>query len=235
MRITSFYASITTLVLLTGLTISRAELPANARVNAPILQRMISEKWPSQLYQTSIWLSQAHVESCVTDTSQRCWSPSAELKTSREYGFGIPQITITQKFNRFEELKRQFKELSDWKWEDRYHVEKQLLSMVLTNRFNWIRVAKLSPADHGNQTALTLVTYNSGYPLVDYKLCKSIKGCDATRWFGNIELHSMKSKTPLSAYGHRSMFEISREYPRKVMYLKRSLYREFDHVIESKE
>jgi hypothetical protein len=165
---------------------------------------------------------QVEQESCVTLTHPKCWNPRAELRTSREQGIGLGQVTRawradgSLRFDNFAELRRRFAELKDWQGERLYDPRLQMRAMLLMDRDGY-RVATFA-ADGLNRAAMTFVVYNSGKTglIQDRELCRAIAGCDASRWFGNIEKNSTKSRTRAAGYG-RSFYEISREYPRKVL------------------
>jgi hypothetical protein len=173
---------------------------------------------------------QVEQESCISLTHPKCWNPTAELKTSREYGFGLGQITTAYRedgsvrFNNFEESKRKYKELRDWQWERRFDPRMQLRAMLLMDRDGY-RVAEFA-ADGLNRAAMTFVVYNSGKAglIQDRQLCRNVTGCNPALWFGNIEHHSLKARTRAAGYG-KSFFEISREYPRNVIYVRADKYR----------
>ena len=82
--------------------------------------KMWPELNPKQLVASQIW-------------QESLWNPRAALKTSREYGFGLGQMTKAWtksgriRFDKFKEAKKKYKELKYWGWEDRWNVEKQLI------------------------------------------------------------------------------------------------------------
>lgn len=173
---------------------------------------------------------QVEIESCITLTHPKCWNPHAELKTSRELGWGLGAITIAYnadgsvRFDNFEESKRKYKELRDWQWQQRFDPRMQLRAMLLMDRDGY-RVAEFA-ADGLNRAAMTFVVYNSGKAglIQDRQLCRNVAGCNPALWFGNIEHHSLKARTRAVGYG-KSFFEISREYPRNVINVRADKYR----------
>ena len=56
--------------------------------------------WPDVPIRSAL-AAQVEQETCPSLKSAKCWNPRAELKTSREYGFGLGQLTVTQKFDNF--------------------------------------------------------------------------------------------------------------------------------------
>ena len=204
------------------------KIPERAVVLMPDVNQAIDDIWPD-MPMRSYFPAQIEQESCITLTHSKCWNPRAELKTSREYGFGLGQITIaynangTERFNVFTEVKRQHPDLKNWQWEDRYNPLLQIKAIVVKNRVNWGSI-KWDTADLDNKMAFLATYYNGGSPLRDRNLCVQTAGCDPSKWWGNVELYSVKSKTKLKEYGNRSLFEISREYPRKVLNERRPKY-----------
>jgi hypothetical protein len=212
------------------------DVPANARLLLPVLANVMADYWPQAPEPWTV-AGQVEQESCISLTHSKCWSATAELKTSREYGFGLGQLTTAYtatgavRFNRWMELKAQYpKELGAWQWEDRFNPKYQLLAIMLMDKEGWRKTAQVGAgATVADQWAFTLNTYNGGYSgwTKDRQLCVLTKGCDPKRWFGHMEKYSTKSKTKLAAYGNRSLFEISREYPRNVLEARREKYRSY--------
>lgn len=207
-------------------------VPPKARTYAPVLVGRQRALWPGV---ASPWTLAGLVEqeSCVSLRSTRCWDPRAELRTSREYGFGLGQITVAYncdgsvRFDKFAELRRQYASLQAWRWEDRYDAAYQLTAIVEMMRGIWRRVPPAATAD--DRWAFADSSYNGGIGslLQDRRLCANARGCDATRWFGNVETHSLKSRRPQPAYGGQSWFSINRGHVRNVLEVRRARYRQF--------
>ena len=203
-------------------------IPDRARDLMPVVNQAIDDIWPD-MPMRSYFPAQIEAESCITLTHSKCWNPRAELRTSREYGFGLGQITIAyyadgrERFNVFEEVKRQHPDLRTWAWEDRYNPLLQIKAIVVKNRVNWGAI-KWPVADLDNRMAFLATFYNGGNPSRDRNICVNTPGCDPSRWWGNVERYSVKSKVKLKEYGNRSLFDISREYPRKVLIDRRPKY-----------
>lgn len=200
------------------------DLPPKARLYIPVLLQEITNHWPDVPLR-SILGAQVEQETCSSLASKRCWNPKTELKTDREYGFGLGQITVTKKFNVFEEIKALDPSLKVWRWEDRYDPVLQLRAVVLKDRFNFNRFP-LS-ASSLDQLAFGIAAYNGGVggTLNDIKLCGATPSCDKTRWFAHVESTSLKSRTKWKGYG-QSAFDINRGYvrnifgPRRVKYIE---------------
>ena len=142
------------------------------------------------------------------------WKERAELKTSREYGFGLAQITIaynqdgSERFNNFKAAQRIFKE---WQWEDRFNVKYQLGYTVITDRSNFKQVSRLMRDDDSRWRA-TLVAYNAGYGTVLQRRALAIRsGVPADRWVGGLDQVAMAYEQKL-LYG-RPLVKMRNEYP----------------------
>lgn len=205
-------------------------IPTNAKQHLPELKVAIQKNWPD-LSKPSIMGGQIEQESCISLTHKRCWNSQVELKTSREYGFGLGQITIAYdklgkvRFDNFQEAKKQFPTaLSGWKWENRFDASYQMTTMILMDKNLYNRSRTLTPHED-DKLAFMLSAYNGGFGglLQDRKLCQATKGCDGSKWFGNIELYSFKSKTKVKGYGE-SAYDINRGYVKQVLNQRRQKY-----------
>jgi hypothetical protein len=207
-------------------------LPKNAYDKIPLVIKALEVDWPS-MPMPSFIPSMIEQESCISVTHSKCWSSTVELKTSREYGFGLGQITIAYnsngsvRFNVFEELKAVNPSLRDWKWSDRYNALYQIRAIVLKNRLNWNKIT-FPTRNLWEKLAFLAAYYNSGSPVKDMALCRSHADCDPTSWFNRkgkkgVEAYSYKSKTVKKGYG-KSFFDISREYPINVLISRRPKY-----------
>lgn len=200
------------------------DLPPLALETIPVLVQEIDRAFPGYPA-PEVFAGQIEQETCPSLTSKKCWNPRTELKTEREYGFGLGQLTVTSRFNAWEEVKTMDPSLKPWKWEDRFNVQYQLRALVVKDAWNW-RQFPLA-ADSTERTAFMLASYNGGVggTINDVKLCKAQIGCDPAQWFDNVELTSSKSRTKWKGYG-KSAFEINREYPYNIIYVRSDKYKE---------
>ena len=198
-------------------------LPPLAHQYLPVLQAEVRQHWPDAPLK-SAFAGQVEQETCITLKHRKCWSPYAELKTSREYGFGLGQITITLKFDNFKEAKKLSPTLKDWSWDNRYNAVYQLRTLVLTNRFNYGKFGFATKPTE--RMAFTLAAYNGGLGgvLSDRRVCVATVGCEPTRWFGHVEKTSRKAKVAVSGYG-KSFFEINRSYVMSILCVRRFKYK----------
>lgn len=199
-------------------------IPELAKVYVPVLVAIINSMWPS-LTDKAVLAGQVEQETCISLTHKKCWNPRAELKTSREYGFGLGQLTVTPKFNNFIAAKEWDKSLSGWQWEDRFNADMQLRALVAYDR-NLYRQIRFGATER-DKLAFTFSAYNGGLGglLKDRRMCVAIKGCDPERWFGNIEKNSFRAKTATKGYG-KSFFEINREYVKNILDVRSLKYRD---------
>ena len=197
-------------------------IPAAAHAFLPLLVALAGELWPSA-HEPWTMAAQVEKETCITLTHKGCWSPTAELKTSRENGIGFGQITRAYnadgsiRFDKQAELRAAHQELRGWTWELRYDPRLQMTGLVLMDRSGWTRFEPLS-ATPDDTWAMTLSGYNGGDGgvLKDRLLCKKEPACDPTRWSGNVERYSTKSRAKWQGYG-QSAYDINRGYVRRVL------------------
>ena len=197
-------------------------LPSNAQLHLPVLLQEITDHWPDVPLRSALG-AQVEQETCSSLKSQRCWNPRTELKTDREYGFGLGQLTVTSRFNAFEEVRGLDPSLKTWKWAERYDPIRQLRALVLKDRFNFDRFPRAAtPLD---QLAFGIAAYNGGVggTLNDITLCRATPSCDSGIWTGHVETTSTKSRTKWKGYG-QSAFEINRGYVRQILGPRRVKY-----------
>lgn len=190
-------------------------LVAGELAHLPLLEAEIDRGWVS-IPCRSCLAAQVRQETCAGLKSKRCWSPYAELKTNREYGFGLGQITVTSRFDNFVEVKKLDPSLQDWVWENRYNATYQLRALVLLDKFNYGKIS--GAASEFDRLAFAFAAYNGGLGGVisDRAVCRSVLGCIPGVWFGQVERTSKKAKVTASGYG-KSFYEINREYVRHIM------------------
>lgn len=203
------------------------EPPANAAQYLPMLGAEQRAWWP-QMPRPPVLAAQVEQETCITLRHLRCWSPRAELRTERERGVGLGQITRTARFDALAELRQQYRDaLAGWSWDDAsiYDPRLQLRALVLMDLRNWRAV--LITADDDAHLAMMLAAYNGGLGGLssDRALCAGTSGCDRSRWWGHVERTSLKARAAVAGYG-RSFFEINREYVRNVMRVRITRYAE---------
>lgn len=201
-------------------------LPAGFATYGAVLKAEQRAHWPDHP-DPAILAALVEQESCVSLRSPKCWNPGARLKSDREEGAGMGQITRAYRadgsirFDALADLRRQYgAELAGWSWDNVYQrPELQLRAVVLMSRDS-ARTFRGSPG----WLAFGDAGYNGGVAGVqkERRACKLAPGCDPGQWFGNVALHCMKSRQPL--YGGRSACDINREHVHNVMLVRRAKY-----------
>ena len=208
--------------------LAAAELPAGAVMYMPQLiasQRLI---WPDAPM-PSFLAAQIEQESCISLKHSKCWNPRAELKTSRENGVGLGQFTRAFKadgsirFDKISELAAAHASLRGWTWAKRYDPSYQLTAIVEMNKAIYAR--QRDAASVRDRLSFSLSAYNGGEGSVlqDRRMCANTRGCDPTRWDGNVARTSLKNKVPSKGYG-KSFFAINREYVTNILDVRRAKY-----------
>lgn len=195
------------------LTPSEQRMVDKARPYMPGLKANVDKYWPTMPYPSTLG---ALIE------KESLWNPRAELcvpkpSCSREYGFGFGQLTITKRFNVFEEVKTLSPDLKGWSYADRFNPNYQLASIVLKNRLHYRQCEKIMKPGL-DAHACGFSSYNGGYGgvLADQRICGNTRGCNPKVWFGNVEMQSVKAKEPLPGYG-QSFYQINRGYVRALL------------------
>lgn len=202
------------------------ELPAGALKYLPMLKAEQQRLWPDHP-QPHLLASLVEQESCVSLRSRGCWNPGAQLKTAREEGAGVGQITRAYtaggavRFDVLADLREKYgAELGALSWSNVYQrPDLQFRALVLMSR-DAARQFRQAPAmlEFGD------AGYNGGPAGVqrERRACALAKGCDPGLWFDHVEHHCLKSRAAL--YGGRSACDINREHVRNVMKVRPAKY-----------
>ena len=197
-------------------------LPANAEHYLPVLVAEVRRAWPDHPRPSTL-AAQVENETCINLKWPSCWNPHTELKTSREYGFGLGQITITSKFNTFTTVQGLDPTLKTWRYEDRYNPEMQLRALVALDKQSYKQI--LETREDLSHLAMAYAAYNGGVGgvLSDRRVCSATPGCNPGVWFANVEFTSLKARSVVGGYG-QSFFAINREYVKNVLIIRRGKY-----------
>lgn len=203
-------------------------LPPLALVYLPVLQSQIAQHW--QDAPAYYLAAQVDKETCYSPTHWKCWNPRAELKTAREYGFGLGQLTVTKAFNNFKAARGWDKSLADWQWENRFDAGRQLAALVIYDRDLYRALPFAS--SQTERLAFTFSAYNGGKGGVikDRALCRNTPGCDQNKWFGHVEKQSFRVRTAVKGYG-QSFFDTNRGYVREIMTVR---YKKYQEALQSR-
>ncbi len=162
-------------------------------------------------------------ESCINLCHSKCWNPKSRLKTKREEGAGLFQITRVfypnglVKWDTLETLKKRFpKYLKDLNWDNIYsRPDLQILAGLLLWNSN-VRLF-INKVDDDSLIWFLDSCYNGGFKYLYREMvkCKLTKKCNPRKWFGNVEL--MKSRRALrKLYGNKTAWDINRQHVRLV-------------------
>jgi hypothetical protein len=205
-------------------------LPPNAVTYIPVLKSEQMKYWGDHT-KPELLASLVEQESCVSLKSKKCWSPASQLKTDREEGAGVGQITRAYtksgaiRFDALTDLRnRHPQELQGWSWDNVYsNPAYQFRALVLMSKDNYKQIAKYV-TDPTQALSFTDAAYNGGFGGVqsDRRKCQMTAGCNPQMWFGNVEKTCSKSQTPI--YGTRSACDINREHVTNVVMVRAPKY-----------
>jgi hypothetical protein len=217
-------------ILMLMVTAARAEAPpAAAAALLPVLQAEQRVQWPAMPMASALG-AQVEQETCIRLTHPKCWSPRAELHTSREQGIGLGQLTRafradgSTRFDALAEVRAAHpKELGALTWEAPYDARLQLRALVLKDRDNYQAIR--DAATVLDRLAFAFSAYNGGMGGVrqDRIACEATPDCDSGRWFANVEKTSLKAQAAVPGYG-QSFFAINRSYVRNILIVRRVRY-----------
>ncbi len=196
-----------------------AEIPVQARQYLPTLTAAIDSQWPR--------VPLRHIPAGQVE-QESSWKQHATLRTSRELGRGLTQLTIAydskghERFNAYKDAVR-VKALSSWDWrKDPYNARYQLMYLVVTDRGNYSIVRPYMNSDAEAMKA-ALVCYNAGEGRwLSRRAMAKTMGLPSDRWTGGLEnAHGQKENAKL--YG-RPLWQAVNEYPR-VIFARAEKYR----------
>lgn len=206
------------------------DIPPQAAPYLPLLAAQAKELTPD--IPAHYFAALIEHESGCPSIKSMCWSPTARLKTQREEGAGLGQLTRAYKTDgalRFDSLTESRKldprGLNDLRWDNVYQrPDLQMRVMVLMTRQNWSRLTPMTN-DPLLRLQLTDLAYNAGLgrSLNDRRACGLTTGCDVGKWAGHIERTCTASKKPL--YGTRSACDISRHHVADVVGTRMGKYK----------
>lgn len=182
-------------------------------------------------YQPAYFGALIEHESCVSLTHSKCWNPKSQLKTAREEGAGLGQITRAYKadgsvrFDALSDMRKQYRTaLNELSWSNVYsRPDLQIRTIVLMTGANLRSFADV-PSPH-ERMAMVDAAYNGGVGGVrkERRICGLTRNCDPQKWFKNVELTCGKSLKAL--YGNRSACDINRHHVTDVVKTRLPKYR----------
>jgi hypothetical protein len=209
----------------------RTYIPEKAKKYVPLLREEQLKYWPDHP-KPIVLAGLGEQESCLSLKHSKCWDPRSQLKTSREEGAGIFQITKAYKtdgavrFDALQELKDRHPVLGDWNWSNVYsRPDLQLASVVLKTQDDYKKLYAIK--DPLARIQFVDSSYNGGIGGVynDRRACGLRKGCDPQVWFGNVEKACTKSTKPI--YGTSTACSINREHVYNVFKIRSDKYNIF--------
>ena len=168
-------------------------------------------------------------ESCITLKHKRCFEHTSQLYTEwspgrlREQGYGWFQLTRatrvdgSMRLDTLSDLARRYpRELGNLNWSTvKTRPDLQLKAGILLYRENYNLFKNM--VDEKTAMEFAISGYNGGGNAVktDIEFCKRFKECDPTKWWGNVEIYSLKPgskyKPSKPLYGKRTAFRINRD------------------------
>lgn len=208
---------------------AHAQIPPRAFEHLPTLSAEVSANWPNTPMREYFGGLIEH-ESCISLTHRRCWSPTSRLKSAREEGAGLGQLTRawrpdgSLRFDALQEMRDGHPALRDLSWQNIYQrPDLQMRAVVLKVRQDFAALHFIP--DRSERLLFADAAYNGGRGGVvkEIRACGIKSGCDHHRWFGHVELTCLKSRKPL--YGGRSACDINRYHVRDVVLKRAPKYR----------
>lgn len=169
-------------------------------------------------------------ESCIHLKHSKCWNPRSQLKTSREEGAGLGQLTRaykpdgTLRFDSLQGIRNQYKQdLEDLSWSNIYQrpdLQIRAMTLMLRDTYKGLYDVK----DPIARLHFTDAAYNGGTrDLRKERVACGLKiNCNPQIWFDHVEHMRVKSTKPL--YGTRSAYFINREHVENVFKLRLPKY-----------
>ena len=218
------------LLMSSGLAIAQSnQIPQQAYTFRETIRNEIEVHWeeiPNYNYIPAL----IEHESCITLKHKKCWNSQSRLKTSREEGAGLGQITRawradgSLRFDSLEDLRTRYKaQLKEAKWETIYNrPDLQIRMILLMSRDNYRSLYDVP--DEFQRLAMSDAAYNGGMGHLrkERRLCGYTRGCDPFKWFGHVEKMVVKSTKAL--YGKRSAYEINRYHVSDVLKIRMPKY-----------
>jgi hypothetical protein len=208
---------------------AKTYIPASAGQYRATLKAEQVQHWPDHQRPEFLPALVEH-ESCITLRHSRCWNPASRLKSAREEGAGLGQLTRAWRpdgklrFDALAEMRERHPALRELSWSNVYHrPDLQLRAVVLKSRADYLSLVAV--ADPIERFAFADAAYNGGLGGVqkERRACGIKAGCNPQRWWGHVELMCLKSRQPL--YGGRSACDINRHHVDDVIRVRSPKYR----------
>lgn len=210
----------------------RTYVPTPALALLPELVREQQIYWPDHP-KPHILPALIEHESCIGLKHSKCWNSMSRLKTAREEGAGLGQITRAYRldgsirFDALAEIRAKHPQLKDLNWGNVYsRPDLQMRAVIFKMRDNYTYY-KPYAYSYWDTLAFADAAYNGGIGGLDSerRACKISSNCDPTKWFGHVENFCLKSKAAL--YGNRSACTINRHHVDDVLNVRSPKYTKY--------
>jgi hypothetical protein len=207
---------------------ANAQVPERALQQLPTLGAEIDRHWPN-VPRREYFGGLIEHESCITLKHARCWAPTSRLKSEREEGAGLGQLTRawradgSLRFDVLAEMRERHPGLRELDWSNVYQrPDLQMRAVVLKVRQDFATLWAVQ--DRQTRLAFADAAYNGGLGGVqrERRACELKAGCDPQQWFGHVEHTCLKSRAPL--YGSRSACDINRHHVADVLRVRSPKY-----------
>ena len=204
---------------------AQAAVPPQAHQYLPVLSAELTRTWPGAPDRAYMGGLIEHESACPRKSS--CWKPTARLKSAREEGAGLGQLTRAWsktgalRFDKLGEMRDAHASLRELSWATIYQrPDLQIRAVIVMVKADYLRFAGTAAPLHFADAA-----YNGGWGGVqkERRACGLKAGCDPQRWFSHVERVCLKSKTPI--YGNRSACDINRHHVVDVHMVRAPKYR----------
>lgn len=205
---------------------ANAAVPTQAHQYLPMLSAEIDRTWPGIPDRAYMGGLIDHESACPIKRS--CWKPTARLKSAREEGGGLGQLTRawradgSLRFDKLAEMREAHPALRELSWSTLYQrPDLQMRTMIVMVKADYLFFRDRTAAP----LAFADASYNGGRGGVEKerRACGLKAGCDPNRWFGHVERVCLKSRVPL--YGNRSACDINRHHVHDVIHTRTPRYR----------
>lgn len=169
-------------------------------------------------------------ESCISLKHSKCWNTHSTLKTDRELGVGLFQLTKafrkdgSVRFDTLSDLRNKYRsELNELSWDNvANRGDLQIRAMVLLVKDVYVGLHMVTASSE--RLKMTDSGYNQGLKAVynDRQLCSLTKGCNPQVWDNNVEKTS--SRAGIVIYGASTAEFINREHVSNIFKLRLPKY-----------
>lgn len=209
----------------------RTYIPNNAKPLLPLVHSEVQRFSPG--FDAGFMAGAIEQESCISLRHSKCWSPRSRLKTRREEGAGLGQLTRTYyrngkiRFDTLTRLARKYRtHLKGLTWNSVYRRgDLQIRAMVLLFMEGWNELPNTITSK--DKLAFIVSGYNQGMGGVrrDRRLCGLKSKCNPNKWFGHVGSVKRVGFSTRRLYGNRTAWDINRKHVHNVIVKRMPKYR----------